>query len=104
MLATPRQIVGNFPFQVSQTRLPGCSRIMISFNRTLGKGQLVAFEAVRLALPGNQIPVGDFNFFIFGVAQQLKTSIRSRSAGGMVSRILAVVMNMTLDRSKGTSR
>ena len=30
--------------------------------------------------------------------------MRSRNAGGIVSRLLAVVMNMTFDRSKGTSR
>ncbi len=30
--------------------------------------------------------------------------MRSRSAAGIVSNEFAVVMNMTLDRSKGTSR
>ena len=32
------------------------------------------------------------------------TSIRSRSAGGIVSSTFAVVMNITFERSNGTSR
>ena len=40
------------------------------------------------------------NFYEFGTGKEDP----ARNAGGMVSRMFAVVMNMTLERSKGTSR
>jgi len=52
------------------------------------EADLVCAEAVGLALPGDQVPLGDVDFFVLGVTQQLQTSMRSLSAGGMVSRML----------------
>ena len=65
-------------------------------SRTAGfvHGQLSIFHAIVFHLLGQQILHRNIGFFVFGVARQRITSIRSNNAGGMFIE-LDVATNIT---------
>ena len=65
---------------------------------------LFRLEAVRGYLPGDEIAAGDLEFFVLGVAGQVDDLHAVAQRARDVSSTLAVVMNMTFERSNGTPR
>jgi hypothetical protein len=94
---------GDFALQVAQ---PGLAGITADDLADSGGGEfdLAGLQPVFLALARHQVALGDVDLFVFGIAQQLNDFHAVAQPTGMVSRTLAVQMNITLDRSKGTSR
>jgi len=90
--------------QIAQTGLPGVAGDDMP-QGAAGEGDLLGGKPVGRALRGIRCRSAIVDLLVLGGSPATaSTSMRSRRAGGTVSRILAVAMNMVLDRSNGTSR
>ena len=61
-------------------------------------------QPVALDLARHEVALGDLELLLLGVARELDDLHAVAQRAGIVSSVLAVVMNMTFDRSNGTSR
>jgi hypothetical protein len=65
---------------------------------------LLALEAVALDLARHEVALGDLELLLLGVARDLDDLHAVAQRPGIVSSVFAVAMNITFERSSGTSR
>ena len=102
--ATPRHTLADLALEVTHA---GLARVAVD---DLGDGAssvtstCSAVEAVLLELLGHEELARDVALLVARVARQLDDLEAIASAGGIGSSMFAVAMNITFDRSNGTSR